>query len=191
VSVQQKQQQITSEKYNMEQISITKASLEDFETIQVIGRQTFLETFADSNTASDMNKYLEENFSEQKIRIEISNPDSMFFIAWDEGNPVGYLKINTGKAQTELQEENSLEIERIYVKSSHHGKKVGQLLCDKALETGLLQNKAYLWLGVWEENPRAIRFYEKNGFVAFDKHIFKMGNDEQTDIMMKKTLPVL
>jgi predicted GNAT family acetyltransferase len=41
--------------------------------------------------------------------------------------------VNTGKAQTELQDDTSLEIERIYVKQSHHGKKVGQLLYDQAL----------------------------------------------------------
>lgn len=75
------------------------------------------------------------------------------------------------------------------MKSDYHGKKVGQILYKKALEIALLQNKAYLWLGVWEENSKAIRFYEKNGFVAFDKHIFKFGEDEQTDVMMKKELP--
>lgn len=78
-----------------------------------------------------------------------------------------------------------LEIERIYVLKAFHGKKVGQLLHDKAMEVSKQRSVDYVWLGVWEENPRAIRFYEKNSFVAFDKHIFKLGNEEQTDIMMK------
>jgi ribosomal protein S18 acetylase RimI-like enzyme len=69
-----------------------------------------------------------------------------------------------------------------------HGKKVGQLLYDKAIEIARQLNVDYVWLGVWEENPRAIAFYRKNGFVAFDKHIFKLGDDEQTDIMMKLNL---
>lgn len=172
----------------MEQIEIISASLEDFKTIQLIGRQTFLETFADNNMEADMAKYLEESFNSQQIKAELANPDSMFFIAWENKNPIGYLKVNSGKAQTELHDDNAIEIERIYVKRTHHGKMVGQLLYNKALEMAIHQNKAYLWLGVWEQNPRAIRFYEKNGFVAFDKHIFKMGNDEQTDIMMKKIL---
>jgi ribosomal protein S18 acetylase RimI-like enzyme len=76
----------------------------------------------------------------------------------------------------------------IYVKSAYHGKKIGQLLYEKALELARLQNKAYLWLGVWEENLKAIRFYEKNGFIAFDKHVFRFGGDEQIDVMMKKVL---
>ncbi|MFD2832491.1 GNAT family N-acetyltransferase [Christiangramia antarctica] len=69
-----------------------------------------------------------------------------------------------------------------------HGKKVGKMLYDKAIELAKEKNIDNVWLGVWEENLRAIRFYEKNGFVAFDKHIFKLGNDEQTDIMMKLKL---
>ena len=69
-----------------------------------------------------------------------------------------------------------------------HGKKVGQFLYDKAIELAKEKNVDYVWLGVWEKNQRAIRFYEKNGFVIFDKHIFKLGNDAQTDILMKLTL---
>jgi ribosomal protein S18 acetylase RimI-like enzyme len=169
-------------------LTIRKATLEDLTALQLLAKETFFETFAGANTEEDMRKYMAENFSDGKMTAELRNPDSQFFLAWEEDVPVGYLKINAGKAQTELQDETSLEIERIYVKSAYHGKKVGQILYEKALETAQLENKAYLWLGVWEENPKAIRFYEKNGFVAFDKHIFKFGEDEQTDVMMKKIL---
>lgn len=172
----------------MNEIVIKRASLEDIKTIQVIGKETFFETFAESNTEEDMKKYLEDNFSEEKVKSELNNPDSEFFIAFEDNFPIGYLKLNNGNAQTESQEENSIEIERIYVKSAYYGKKIGQLLYDKALQVARDKNKSSIWLGVWEENPRAIRFYEKNGFVAFGKHIFKMGDDEQTDIMMQKLL---
>jgi ribosomal protein S18 acetylase RimI-like enzyme len=101
---------------------------------------------------------------------------------------IGYLKINTGQAQTELQDSQALEIERIYVLKSFHGKKVGQLLYEKAMSVAAELGVNYVWLGVWEKNARAIRFYSKNGFEPFDKHIFKLGDDVQTDIMMKKAL---
>lgn len=172
----------------MEQINISAATLADTAVLQRIGRETFFETFAAENTEADMQAYLEANFSENKVKNELSNPASLFFIAWEDEDPVGYLKVNAGDAQTEQQDSTALEIERIYVKSSHHGKKVGQLLYEKALEVAAGRGSTYIWLGVWEENPRAIRFYEKNGFVAFDQHIFKMGDDEQTDILMKKML---
>lgn len=169
-------------------VVVSETSLKDLKAVQLIARETFFETFAEVNTEADMNKYLEGNFSDEKIGAELSNPDSLFFIAWEGENAIGYLKVNSGQAQTELQDQSSLEIERIYVKNAYHGKKVGQLLYEKALEIARFQNKSQLWLGVWEENPKAIRFYEKNGFVAFDKHIFKFGEDEQIDVMMKKVL---
>lgn len=172
----------------MSSIIINKASAEDVETVQSLGIQTFSETFAENNTEEAMKKYLEESFNTEKIKSELNNPDSHFYIAWEEDNPVGYLKVNSGNAQTELQDNASLEIERIYVKKSHHGKKVGQLLYDQALETAQQLKKSYLWLGVWEENLRALHFYRKNGFVEFDKHIFRLGEEEQTDLMMKKIL---
>ncbi|AZA83623.1 GNAT family N-acetyltransferase [Chryseobacterium lactis] len=167
---------------------INKTSSEDWEIIQNLGIQTFSETFAEDNSEEAMEKYLEESFNSGKVQSELNNPNSHFYIAWEEDNPVGYLKVNSGKAQTELQDDTSLEIERIYVKKSHHGKKVGQLLYNQALETARSLKKSYVWLGVWEENVRALNFYKKNGFVEFDKHIFRLGDEEQTDLMMKKVL---
>ncbi len=172
----------------MTSILITQASLKDLTILQDLGRQTFYETFAPHNSEEQIQQYLTESFAEEKLTKELNHPDSLFFIAWEQKDPVGYLKVNSGKAQTELQDATSLEIERIYVKSSHHGKKVGQLLYDKALETAIEQKKKYLWLGVWEENHRAVSFYKKNGFVEFDKHIFRLGDEKQTDLMMKKIL---
>lgn len=167
---------------------INKALIGDLEILQGLGRQTFSETFADSNSEEAMSTYLEESFSTEKMKSELSNPYSYFFIAWEGEVPVGYLKLNSAPAQTELQDDTSLEIERIYVKKSHHGQKIGQLLYDKALETARLLKKTYLWLGVWEENLRALQFYRKNGFEEFGTHTFRLGDDDQTDLMMKKII---
>lgn len=172
----------------MDNIRITAVSIDNYKTLQLIGQETFYETFASDNSEEDMQKYLSESFSDAKVKEELSNRESLFFIAWEDNDPIGYLKVNLGNAQTELQDPLALEIERIYVKATHHGKRIGQLLYDRAIEIAQQTNKNSIWLGVWEKNPKAIRFYEKNGFVAFDKHIFKMGADEQTDIMMRKTL---
>lgn len=172
----------------MEIIETKEVKIQDIEELQRIGRQTFYETFAAGNTEENMQKYLDEGFSTDKLITELSDTNVEFYFAMLDNNVIGYLKLNRGQSQTELQDKNSLEIERIYVLQQFHGKKVGQVLYDKALQVAREKNFEYIWLGVWEENPRAIRFYEKNGFVAFDKHIFKLGNDEQTDIMMKLKL---
>lgn len=170
-------------------ITITQATIDDVEQLQQIGKQTFYETFSDSNTEEDMAEYLNEKFSMTTLSTELNEKNAKFYFAQIENEVVGYLKLNSGQSQTELKDDKALEIERIYVLKEFHGKKVGQVLYDKAIEIAKKKNADFVWLGVWEENPRAIRFYEKNGFVAFDKHIFKLGSDEQTDIMMKLKLP--
>ena len=172
----------------MENILLRKVTLDDIDQLQKIGRQTFFETFAESNTEENMKEYLDNKFSSEKLQSELSNTNSEFYFALEEDTVIGYLKLNFGESQTELKDDKALEIERIYVLKEFHGKKVGQLLYDKAIQVANQTKSDYVWLGVWEENPRAIAFYKKNGFVEFDKHIFRLGNDEQTDIMMKLQL---
>lgn len=135
-----------------------------------------------------MEKYLEQGFSVEKLLIELENPESEFYFATSGDEILGYLKVNFGNAQTEMKYEDGFEIERIYVLKSKHGCGVGQELFEHALKRAKEKHAAYIWLGVWDGNPRAINFYKKNGFVEFDKHIFKLGDDEQTDIMMKLVL---
>jgi ribosomal protein S18 acetylase RimI-like enzyme len=172
----------------METISIVPVSANDVEKLQAISRATFLQTFAAHNNEADMEAYLNSSFAIDKLREELNNTQSKFYFAQDGEMIVGYLKINTGEAQTEQKEINAFEIERIYVDSAYLGKKIGQLLFNKAIDLATEKKAVYVWLGVWEENHRALAFYKKNGFIPFDKHIFKLGNDEQTDIMMKLEL---
>jgi diamine N-acetyltransferase len=173
----------------MEHITIRKLTINDIFQLQKIARQTFYETFSDVNTLENMNKYLEGKFSIEQLTSELNEQDSQFYSAELNDVFIGYLKLNTGLSQTELKDNRALEIERIYVLKEFYGRKVGQLLFNKAMEIAMLTGVEYVWLGVWEENRRAINFYKKNGFAEFDKHIFRLGDSEQTDLMMKLELP--
>ncbi len=173
----------------MEHIIIKEVMREELASLQEISRLTFVETFTASNTAADMARYLDENVSTPQLAKELADPESVFFFALSGDTVVGYLKLNTGNAQTELKDQDGLEIERIYVLQAYHGRKIGQVLYEKSVQVALAQKRTYIWLGVWEHNTKAIGFYNKLGFVAFDQHIFRLGDDEQTDIMMKKVLP--
>lgn len=169
-------------------ILIRKLSVSDLLNLQEISKQTFTETFNVSNTTENMRRYLGKAFSHEKLTSELSDPHTEFYFALLDDNVVGYLKVNWGASQTENQHENALEIERIYVLKKVHGKKVGQALFEKAIEISIHKNVEFVWLGVWEENPRAIRFYQKNGFEAFDQHVFQLGDDKQTDILMRRKI---
>ena len=166
-------------------MQIRKLDFKDVENLQKISITTFRETFEEVNTKEDMQKYLDENLSEEKLKSELENPNSEFYFAENDNQILGYLKLNFGNAQTENQGNETLEIERIYVLKEFFPLKIGQVLFEKSLEIAKEKKLKFIWLGVWEENKRAIRFYEKNGFKIFGKHDFVLGNDVQTDLMMK------
>ena len=172
----------------MDNLEIKKVTIKDIDQLQKIGRQTFQESFSESNTEENLKTYLDKGFSTEKMTVELHDKNSVFYFVTRDNNVIGYLKLNFGASQTELKDHKALEIERIYVLNEFQGKKVGQILYDKAIEVARQKNVDYVWLGVWEKNKRAISFYQKNGFTPFDTHIFKLGNDEQTDIMMKLKL---
>jgi len=166
-------------------IEIRKATLKNLVSIQNIGIQSFTETFSAVNTPENMAEYIRQNFSTEQLSLEISNPNSQFYLASLDSETIGYLKLNFGNAQTEITNEQALEIQRIYVLQEFHGKKVGQLLLEETINIAKQTGVDYIWLGVWEENHRALQFYTKNGFVEFDKHLFILGDDQQTDLLMK------
>lgn len=169
-------------------VSIKKATAADLDRLQIIGRDTFSETFAPFNTRDNLEKYLEVAFADSKLAAELKDQNSEFYFAEVNDDVIGYLKINFGKSQTELQDDNAMEIERIYVLKSWHGRKAGKVLLDHAVGIARSRNVQYVWLGVWQKNLRALTFYKKNGFTVFDTHVFKMGNALQTDYMMKLEL---
>jgi ribosomal protein S18 acetylase RimI-like enzyme len=169
-------------------ITISKVNFQRIDDLQKISQQTFIETFAESNTKENIKDYVNNNLSIAQLASELSLKNSQFYFAIHNSDVIGYLKLNLADAQTELKRENSIEIERIYILKDYHGKKVAKLLFETALTIANERNASFIWLGVWEHNPRAIHFYKKYGFIEFDKHIFRLGNDDQTDIMMKLIL---
>ena len=172
----------------MDNFVIKECSLEDIEKVKDISEKTFYETFSEDNTEENMENYLKENFSYDKMTSEISNTYSKFYIVESNDEVVAYMKINFDKAQTEEGYDNTIEVQRIYVLEDFKGKRIGKALIQKAIEIGKESKVDYLWLGVWEHNIKAIGFYEKLGFKKFDTHIFKLGDDEQVDHLMKLVL---
>lgn len=171
-----------------ENFTIRLATLADIDEIFRISLKTFTESFAKYNTEENMKLYLTANINSAKLTEELNNPESEFYLAKKDEKVIGYLKINFGKAQTDINEKKALEIERIYISNEFYGKGYGQLLFDKAITIAKSRKLEYIWLGVWEHNTKAIDFYIRNGMTKFAQHPFMLGNDRQTDIMMKLEL---
>jgi len=160
----------------------------EVETLAELGRRTFVAAFASGNAPDDLVSYVERAFAIERMATELAAPDCHFFFAEVEGEVAGYLKINTGDAQTEQIDGETLEVERIYVDPRRQGGGVGKALLDFALEEARRRECGTIWLGVWENNAQAIAFYERQGFVPFGKHDFTLGTDVQTDILMRRAL---
>lgn len=172
-----------------EKIDIVKVLPNDNQLLLDIGYSTFYDAFGPPvNSEENIQNYLQEKFTLKQINEELSNPNSDFYFAKIENKVVGYLKLNIDSAQTEHVEGNGLEIERIYVIKEYQGKKIGQYLLQKSLEIARQRSNDFIWLGVWDQNTAAIKFYERHNFIAFNKHQFMLGTDIQTDIMMKYEL---
>jgi len=169
-------------------ITIQLVRPSDIEELLSLSRKTFYDAFEHLNNKDDFEAYTSIAFTHPKLLSELQNPGSQFYFAIIDDEKVGYIKLNYSSAQTELKDDNAVEVERIYVLASQQGKKIGNQLLDFAIDKSKTEGKQYIWLGVWEYNQAAQRFYERNGFKAFGNHKFWVGNDEQTDILMKKVL---
>ncbi len=169
-------------------LSIKAATLQDAQRVLDISRSTFIETFGPVNKKEDMDAYLAESFTLEKIKHELSDQHSRFFLAWLNKEIVGYIKFRSGNNPDQPADTQAIELERIYVLHKYLGKKFGAELMSFCLDYAQQSGYETIWLGVWENNVRARKFYERWGFTYYGSHQFVLGTDIQTDVLMKKSL---
>ncbi len=170
-------------------MKISICTVNDVEKLNYICRLTFTETFEDTNTPENLNQYLDEAYSIPVLTAELLNPDSVTYLASDDNdNILGYMKLNKDSAQTEAGFDGSLEIQRIYIAKHAKGKGIGSELMKLAHKMAVEWNCSWIWLGVWEHNEAAKKFYSNKGFQKFSSHTFCVGDDPQTDLLLKKDI---
>jgi ribosomal protein S18 acetylase RimI-like enzyme len=159
----------------------------DSKLLSELGKICFSEAFGKDNSEDDLKDYLENSFKEEDIKSELQNKDITFLIAVDESNEaVGYAKLNRAENPEELDNNSSLQLQRIYVRGKIKRKKLGSLMMEKSIEIAKKENCQFLWLTVWEENKAAIDFYYNWGFEICGHRYFKIGKKIDDDYMMKK-----
>lgn len=167
-------------------LEIRRCVVDDAPLLCAIGAETFRDTFAESNTDEDMEAYLRAAYAEPRIREEMETSGSEFHIAWLDATPVGFLKLNVGSAQHEDMGPDMMEIERLYVRAGHKRCGFGGAMMRFALERARAAGCRGVWLGVWEHNESAKAFYARMGFTVVGSHVFTVGDDDQTDLLMTR-----
>ncbi len=171
-------------------LKIRRGNPRDAETLAPLAVKIFNDTFAANplNKPEDMRDYIAEFMSVAAFEQELADKDSVFFIAESDGEMVGYAKLKESSTEDSVADANPIELCRLYVAHEFHGAGIANELMDECFVEATAKKFQTMWLGVWEFNFRAQRFYEKLGFQAVGKHIFQLGSDAQTDLVMEKKL---
>lgn len=169
-------------------IQIKACTLSDLDTLHDLSIETYRDTFDPYNSEENMVAYLHDAYNKPKLTRELNDPHATFYFAYSDGALAGYLKVNTEDAQSEEMGPDSFEVERIYVRPSFKRHGIGLALINHAFDLAKKAQKKTIWLGVWEHNYPAQAFYKKLGFTQFSSHLFVMGDDPQTDLLMKRPI---
>jgi len=174
----------------MTPISIRQATLGDAKLLTDLAYKTFWDAFAHhpKNAPDDLAHYMRQAFNVEQTTAELSEPSDLFLIAEIEGQPAGYAKLAFGHIEPGITAQEPVELNRLYAQQEYVGGGVGQALMDECLARARSAGCDVMWLGVWEYNPRAQRFYEKNGFRVVGEHVFQLGSDAQTDLLMQREI---
>lgn len=167
---------------------IRRANVADARVLAELGARTFTETFADDNSAADMADYIASAFSEAQQATEFADPHCTFHIAEVNGVAVGYSLLRFGSAPDAVSKDKPIELVRLYVSREHLGRGVGAQLMEVCIRAASDLGYHTIWLGVWENNHRAQAFYRKWNFREVGTHIFQLGGDAQTDLLMERSI---
>jgi diamine N-acetyltransferase len=174
----------------MTSLTIRQAAVEDAKLLTDLAYTTFWDAFAHhpKNAPDDLNHYMRQAFNQEQITAELADEKNIFLIAEIDSEAAGYSKIIIDSVEPGITAERPIELSRLYAHQKHIGQGVGQRLMDACFERAKTEGCDVMWLGVWEYNPRAQRFYEKNGFRVVGSHVFLLGKDEQTDLLMQRSI---
>ncbi len=165
---------------------IRRVTADEFEMLSELALTTFRDAFEGhpKNAPADMKTYMDAAFDPATLCAELEDPASLFLLCEIDGEPCGYAKLLFGNVEEPITGDSPVELCRLYSVTDKIGKGIGQALMDECLRIAKDRGCDVMWLGVWEFNPRAERFYSKQGFEIVGKHVFQLGSDPQTDNLM-------
>jgi len=169
-------------------IEIREAELENIPAMRELAISSYTDTFSAFNTPENMDAFFNSVYNLDVLEKEFHEPDARIYLAWEEDQLVGFVRLRESDEVKSLLGDNGLELQRLYVLTSAQGKSVGRLLMETSLAYAIQKQYDWMWLGVWERNFKAQRFYKAWGFEKFSEHTFWMGDDPQIDWLLKRKL---
>lgn len=169
-------------------INYRKAEPKDFALVAKLAEQTFRESWTEDGNEADIDQYVNENFTKEKIAAELSDNNISFLLAFEDEQPVAYVKLKRNLQPDNHQLEKPVSVSRVYVRKPFQGKQIGTKLLEQAESLTRKENFKTLWLGVWNENLGALRLYKRFGFEQFGIYKFIMGTVSSDDFLMMKKL---
>ncbi|RYZ26318.1 MAG: GNAT family N-acetyltransferase [Chitinophagaceae bacterium] len=156
---------------------ITPATIQDLKTLTEVGRRSLLESHGHSAPAAIMQAYVDEKFTQNALEQELSDPQNIFHIIWHNDQPAGYSKIIYCHSLPQVPQKNITKMERLYLLQEYYSLKLGQQLLQFNIDLSKHQGEAGMWLYVWKENERAMRFYTKAGFKIIGDGLFRLTDE--------------
>lgn len=166
-------------------MEISRVQISELETLRSMAERTFRIAFQASNDPVRFESYCEKAFSIVRFRQELEHLQSQFWFCREEDTLVAYLKLNFDRHPAELESPRTVQVERLYVEPAFQGRRIGEKLLDFAKTQAKMAGAEWVWLSVWQENPPAVRFYERCGFEIFGTQTFWLGDEAQTDWLVK------
>jgi diamine N-acetyltransferase len=167
---------------------IRRATVADAAVLAELGARTFNDTFAADNKPADMAAYLAVAFSPEQQAAELADARATFLLAEMDGSAAGYAALRAGDAPSCVTGAQAVELARLYVAQEWLGSGVGAALMRACIDEAQAAGYRTMWLGVWEHNERAQAFYRKWAFKVVGTHVFQLGSDPQTDLLMERAL---
>jgi GNAT superfamily N-acetyltransferase len=169
-------------------LHIRRATPADASLISTLGAETFVASFGAQNMEENIAMHIAKSYGPGVQERELADPDYTYLIAEMDGRPAGYACVKDGDAPACVTGPRPVEVLRFYVLQDYHGLGVAQALMEACAADARQRGGQTLWLGVWDQNPRAIRFYTKWGYEDVGGQTFLLGTDPQQDRVLARPL---
>jgi diamine N-acetyltransferase len=167
---------------------IRPATLRDADALAALGRQTFTDAFGADNTPEDLARFLDEAYGPGIQARELVDPALVYLVAERGADLVAFALLRTNKTCPFVDDPTAIELQRIYLDTSCHGTGLAQRLMAECIAAAETRGARTLFLGVWERNAKALRFYAAQGFTEVGTQIFQVGSDPQQDLVLARPL---